>query len=228
MEASERSKKKWLMPVVIVIVAVALRLWSIDRCLWLDECYSLLRANGSMEEMLTQIAENDAHPPLFYMTLKLWRSICGDWPGMVRLLPVIFDLLTLWLIYLCLRMFIADRLAAMTALAAAVSCFMVQYAQDLRHYSLAGLIGVWSTYNWMRIGVGDAEKKHWISYLAAVVLGLHTFYYLAFLFAMHGLFLAILAWQKRQMRPLFWKWCLASTIAAWRFYHGYWQQFRPN
>ena len=86
--------------VLIFIVALAVRLYAIDRqSLWGDEGSSISLASRSFAQIARDIA-NDAHPPLFFEALHIWMSMLGTSVFAVRSFSAVCGALTVSITYI--------------------------------------------------------------------------------------------------------------------------------
>jgi uncharacterized membrane protein len=73
---------------LFVLVGLAWRLPGLGtRCLWFDESFSWQLTRFSWHEMVVR-AQQDVHPLLYYVGLKLWTAVLGDSVFAMRLLSV--------------------------------------------------------------------------------------------------------------------------------------------
>ena len=127
-----------------MVLGAALRLHTLGaESLWLDEACSIEAAQKSLAGIVEYTAD-DVHPPLYYWVLHYWIQVAGRSEFALRLLSVVFSLLTIGL---------ASRLAARlfgpgTALVAAVllvfSPFHLAAAQEARMYAMLACLSAWS------------------------------------------------------------------------------------
>lgn len=81
------------------LFALALRLIGLEaRPLWLDEAFSAWFSDRSFDYLWTVLPSYEAHPPLYYSMLKLWRGLVGPGHAEMRLLSVLLGTLTIPLI----------------------------------------------------------------------------------------------------------------------------------
>lgn len=176
----------------IVVIALCLRLYDVESSLWLDEVYSLERSGvtgkvDSISDLVVYVAHNDAHPPCYYILLRLWSSISHNhlW---LKFLSILFDIGAIVFLYLIVQRIANRYRASLCSFALAGSYFLIHYSQELRHYSLVNFIAVFSS--WCILQAILTEKaRYFYFYACATILGFYTYYYLAFLFATHGFLL---------------------------------------
>jgi hypothetical protein len=195
-----------------------------SRSLSLDECFSLWRAPVQSDwwmgdhpvrwkDILENVAHGDAHPPLYYVLLKLWRGVgkLGGDEVWSRLPSVAFHLGTVAFTYLLLRRYASPRAALAGGALGVGSCLLVQFAQEARNYGLSILLALAATY--FLLGVLERRRgSAWMCALTAL-LGMYTYYYLAFLFAAHAAIVLVRAVRDRGFRPAAGIW-LAGQLAA--------------
>ena len=68
----------WLSTLLIALafVAVLSSLLAIGQNIWFDEGYSIYVAQKPIAEIISLVSV-DAHPPFYYVILKLWGSLFG-------------------------------------------------------------------------------------------------------------------------------------------------------
>src|SRR5437868_14335284 len=79
----------------LTIFALGLRLINIGgRPLWLDEAFSAWFSNQSFHYLWHVVPTYEAHPPLFYSVLKLWRGVAGESDAALRSFSVLLGTVT--------------------------------------------------------------------------------------------------------------------------------------
>ncbi|HVF47453.1 MAG TPA: hypothetical protein VNA17_07800 [Pyrinomonadaceae bacterium] len=127
---------------------IAVRLWGLtDVCLWFDEIFSVHAAEHSWDTILSFIAADLIHPPLFYILLKLWTTTGGEGIYWLRLLPVILSVLAVFpFLALCRELDLSFRIRLLALFLFAVNGSLIKYAQEVRMYSLLlclSLFSIW-------------------------------------------------------------------------------------
>jgi uncharacterized membrane protein len=128
---------------IILSLAFALRLISINQSFWLDEA---IQAYWSKQELSKLPILNDFHPPLFYYITHYYQliGISSEW--FLRLLPVIFGVATIYFSYKIAIKIFNKKSALFSAFLLAVSSYHIYYSQEYRMYSLFALLTVMSWY----------------------------------------------------------------------------------
>ncbi|AKM83677.1 hypothetical protein A2422_02265 [Candidatus Woesebacteria bacterium RIFOXYC1_FULL_31_51] len=125
---------------LILILSTVLRLVSINQSLWLDEAIgALVVKNMSYFDIFTKFSLADNHPPLYYLTLKLWTNYFGYSEIGLRSLSVLFGLGTIYLVYKLTK-------SKMATLLIATAPLHIYYSQEARMYVMAGFLSILAVY----------------------------------------------------------------------------------
>ncbi len=169
-------------PPLITLLALALRVARLDfQPLWWDEGWSLYFATSNLPAMLARTAE-DIHPPFYYALLHGWITLFGPGPVAVRTLSVLVGTLTVPVLYALGRRLFGPAAGLLAALVIAVAPLHVYYSQEVRMYGLVTLLGLLSTYFFVRLLEGESARRTlWAGYLLTTALALYTQYYAVFI-----------------------------------------------
>ncbi|EKE12574.1 MAG: hypothetical protein ACD_13C00166G0001, partial [uncultured bacterium] len=85
---------------MVLILAVILRLVSLNQSLWLDEATSANVAVMSLPDFFNKFIPADFHPPLYYLFLMGWSRVFGISEISLRIPSVIFGVATVYFVYL--------------------------------------------------------------------------------------------------------------------------------
>lgn len=153
---------KWTL-LSIVVLGLFLRIVAINQSLWMDEAIgALVVKNQSLGQMFTSFLLADNHPPLYYVTLKLWTGVFGYSEIALRSLSVLFGLLLIVYVYkLALSIKNSRQFAAISALFVATSPFLIYYSQEARMYMMAAFFAVAAIYYFLLL-IDKDERDHWI------------------------------------------------------------------
>jgi len=131
--------QKLILPLVILL-ALILRVISLNQSLWLDEAINVLATQKySFLGMITEYAKGDFHPPGYFIILWVWTHLFGINEIVVRIPSVIFALLTVYIIFLIGRKLYSKNLGYLSALLLAINPLHIFYSQEARMYSFATL-----------------------------------------------------------------------------------------
>jgi len=156
--------KEKLILVCIIVLAAALRLVNLNQSLWLDEAAQAQMSSMSVKRIWFD-RQADFHPPLFYIISHYWMAVNTSeiW---LRILPVIFGVGAIPLIFLMARELGGEKLGLMSAFLLAINPFHVYYSQEFRSYSLLALLGLVSFYLYYK-------KSKWFGIINAICLYTH-------------------------------------------------------
>ena len=93
-----------------------------------------LSAARPFDDIIPNLARDEAHPPLYFLLLRLWENLLGDSESAVRSLNVVFSLLAIPLLFLAARDSIGAIPALWACLLMAVAEPQIQFAQEARNY----------------------------------------------------------------------------------------------
>jgi uncharacterized membrane protein len=120
------------------------------------------------------ITSDPQHPPLYYVTVRLWAQVFGDSPVVLRSLSALFSLLIFPSVYwLCLELFESPVVGWIAMALIAVSPLQVVFAQEARQYSLWMVTVLISSAALLR-AIRRDNKLCWAVYAFTLTLGLYT------------------------------------------------------
>lgn len=165
--ASEaRASAGWRAAAVAVLaIGVVVRFVAASH-LWLDEALTVNIAHLPLGQ-LTEALRLDGAPPLYYVLLHGWTSVFGTGTVAVRILPGLFGVTALPLMWFAARRVGGERVAWAATLLLAAGPFAVRYATEARMYSLVTVLVLVGFLAVMAVFDGGGAKP-------AVVLALTT------------------------------------------------------
>lgn len=173
--------RTWLVLALLLLTAALLRAHRLGaQSLWYDEGNSARIAERSVH-LIVEGAAGDIHPPLYYLSLKAWRSWFGDSEAALRALSLICSVLTVALTWIIGRQWFGASAATWGAGLLAFAPFAVYYAQEARMYAMlsmwatASTAALYSLAKCIKLPVGAAAL-----YVLASAAGLWTQYGYAF------------------------------------------------
>jgi arylsulfatase A-like enzyme len=176
---------------VIVVLGGALRLYLLGSAsLWYDEGASLfLRRFADLQgSLLDQSKTTEA--PLMAIFARAWYGGLGDWLGLpriseasdffIRLLPCLFSIAVIPMLFLLARRLTGNPLAALiAAFLFAISPYHIYYAQEFRIYSFFTLAGLFAFYAMVR-AVEDDDLRWWAAMAASFVVLIYAHFVAVF------------------------------------------------
>jgi mannosyltransferase len=202
----------------MMLTGLALRLYTIgSESLWLDEGFSALAATKTtVREVLNFIYHEDLHPPLYYVILHFWIGLFGDSETAMRTLSAIFGTLSIPLVVRLGRDLMDRKTASLAALLTAICVYHVFFGQEVRGYSLFGLLALLSMVFWVRLferpGFGAVA-----GYVACTVLTLYSHPYGVFHVACQNLMFVVLWLLERPLRLGWLGWIGVQSLVGLAF-----------
>ncbi|MFX0072855.1 MAG: glycosyltransferase family 39 protein, partial [Candidatus Hermodarchaeota archaeon] len=152
---------------IFLSISIYLRLINIiSEQLWEDEAISIAIATSSNSSFWTKVI-GDIHPPLYYIILRGWILIFGKSIFSVRLLSVLFSILTLPILYLIGKEIINENLGLIIIFLYSISPFSIFFANEVRSYSLIHFLFTLSLYFAIKCLKSPENVKNYI-YLSVV------------------------------------------------------------
>jgi mannosyltransferase len=192
---------RWAM-LLLVLLAFGRLVSQLDaKDLWLDEGFSLQRAESSWPVLLSgQLAVAGApgstslstHPPAYFILLKLVLAIAGSSAFSLRFPSVMAATLLVPCIWaLARRLARARALPAASpwwaALLSAASPFYLWAGQEARMYALVALLAVMSTYFLLRwTATETGNRSYLVAYLATMVVLLSSHFFSVLILPVHA------------------------------------------
>ncbi|MGH7801016.1 MAG: glycosyltransferase family 39 protein [Thermodesulfobacteriota bacterium] len=206
----------------IILIGAFLRLYKLgSNSLWFDEAISVWFANESLGNILIKQTSGDVHPPLYYTLLSLWVSVFGNGEFEVRLLSVIFGILSIPLLYLIVKNLFGNLPALISALILATSPFHIYYSQEARMYSIltfCALLSIFFMVKMLCIGEEPTQTKKTIFYSIGYVISTLAALYchnVALLLPIAQNLFFIIFWNRHRLFLKFWIPSLLTIIILW-------------
>lgn len=219
LQAWERTfAKHWKLAVLLAMAATfGLAFWlASQQSVWFDEAYSITLVQHSYSE-LVYLTSIDAHPPFYYLLLKVWSEIFGMGELALRSLSIVCATLAAGFGLLLTKHVFGLRALALTAPLVVLAPYVLRYAFEIRMYALASLIGIAATYVLVR-AVQSKQKLWWVVYGLLVALGMYTLYFTAFIWAAHVIWLVYMYISQKPRTAFFklpWLWSFLGAIVLY-------------
>jgi len=166
------TKQSWGMLIAIMALALILRLPNLGYSFYGDEAYSLLRDSN---HFLT--TSEDRFRPIFFSLLFLWRTLGFDGEIGLRLLPLLFGILSVPLAWTVGNRLGGRGFALGLSLLLATSPIHVEFSQELRMYSLIVFLSFAQLICYLRYREnGHFSALIWGGLVALVGMYTHLFY----------------------------------------------------
>jgi len=176
-------------------VAVALRLYGIAvEPLWHDEAISVSRSERSIAEVMKRNVQ-DVRPPLYYIGLRIWRSVLDDSAAHLRSYSTAWSLVGLLALFLLARDIGGWRAAVIALTLAVVNPLDIYFAQETRNYSQTAALctlGSWCLWRWMIVVSTSPRGPGWwrwaIGYTLCATAALYTHFVSVLVLVAQGIF----------------------------------------
>lgn len=176
---------------------------------WFDESFTLKMVEFPFLDMMDRNIHDDDNPPLYYLTLKLWVSVFGNYLTSPRFLSAICSMVTVAGTYFFVKeayQITSDEYpktnspyaALLAAALVALSPLQISWAQQVRMYAMAPTFAVWSSYFLFRAMFRkNSEKGSWILFTLTSVFQAYTHYFGLFIaIAQYGFALSYVGYQR--------------------------------
>jgi mannosyltransferase len=202
--------REWIIIALITIGGALLRIYNIDyNSLWLDEAYTFNIARLSFGSIWSVISSTDFTPPLFYWLENL-MLMAGNNETILRLLPALFGIATIPVIYYVGKEFADEFAGFIIASAFAVSPLLVAYSQEARPYSMLVFMCSLMMFTFLR-AIRTNNTNDWALFTILAAFAFWTHYY-SILFTAALLVFAIYKFRETIQQQ--WK-ILAGCIVIW-------------
>ncbi len=164
---------------------------------------------GPITQICFMVA-SDMHPPFFYMVSYYWTRIFGESLYAIRSLSIIFNLISIVMLYMLVQPKLGNGTALISSGVLACSPMFVHYSQMARNYSLMVLLVIVSFYLLDRL----LRRFTWpliFSYSLTIYLAILTHYYSIF-FVLAQIFLVLN--HELKNNKLLWRWVFVYLIVA--------------
>lgn len=145
---------------VVTLLALILRLIKLDTSMWYDEGYAGYWSRLSLSEMITFLAGDDIHPPLYLFLSQIWAQVFPGDLGL-RYLTVLLGTVTVAAFFQVTRKMFDFKTAAIAAAFLAVSPFHVELSQELRPYALFTFLSVVALWVILRLAESETFINRW-------------------------------------------------------------------
>lgn len=205
---------KWhyLLLAVVLTVAFGLRAAGVGVSgFWLDEVFGASYVNLSLKEVVIAVMRFDAHPPLYYLQLKVW-SVLGNDDTTLIANSIFWSLATVLAVYWGARKYFGAAAGLGAMAVCAVLGSEIYYANELRMYALISFMTV---AGWLLAGrLMQGYRRADIAALVLLLGAMGAVHAAAFL-PISAILLYACPWGKwQQARPFFWRWLLACVLVG--------------
>jgi mannosyltransferase len=183
-------RSPWLILAGLSVLALALRLWALNSCLWFDEVLTLVDfVRAPLGEIVVRFPSQNQHM-LFSLLAHGSVATFGESAWALRLPSVAFGVASLWALFLLGRRLLGVREALLACALMTVSYHHVWFSQNARGYMGLLFFSTLATWLWLEALSRRAWSWH-LAYAVTVALGMWTHMTLVFVPAVHALLYAV-------------------------------------
>lgn len=135
-----------------LVAGISIRLFKLDSsCLWFDEIFTVHAASQPVNSLLSFVALDLIHPPLFYLILKAWIMIGGEGIVWLRTLPTLIFFASMVPLVLLLKELKQNfNTIILSILVLIFSGTTLKYSLEVRMYSLLLCLALFSMWIFFR------------------------------------------------------------------------------
>jgi len=188
----DQTRSKYVLLSLIVMLGVALRIYGLDKSLWLDEVLSVNRQRD-----IQDLISNIHFPGALYFIILHFFMLFGNDEVTARLPSVIFGILSILLIYKVGELFFGrPKEGLIGAFLLSISTMHIQYSQEARYYSLSMFLSLSSLFLFYK-AIKENDKKLWVGFILSTILAVLSHWYMLFIPLIEMLFLAFILVKNR-------------------------------
>jgi len=166
---------------ILVFIGAIFRLYNLGyNSLWLDEAATLSLSSGTFEQIWSNMAVGDFNPPLFQI-LEHFMIMVGTTEIALRLLPAIFGIAAIPIMYLVGKEFKDKYIGIILAGLTAFSPFLITYSQEARAYSMIFFLGACMVLLFLR-AMKVNKQTEWFMFAVVSAIAFWTHFYSVVLF----------------------------------------------
>ena len=204
----EQIKYTQLILVFVLITGAILRIYDLgNKSFWVDELLSI-QSSKDIVDVASFFADNtiNAHPPLYFLFLKIW-SVFSDGEVYLRLLSVIFGILSILATYLLGRQFLEREASVIASFLVAISPFLLLFDREVRMYPQFVFFTLISLFFFIK-ALRENKNEYWVGFTFFTVLNTYTHYHAFLVIASMWVFYFL---RLKTYKPL-WKKALISQV----------------
>jgi uncharacterized membrane protein len=196
--------EQFLIPIGLFLVAFIWKYFHVGaRDICLDEPFTIFHAQDSLINILKLPSQNEPTPPLFMLLLHFWIKLFGISAQSVRFLPILFNALTVVIIYLIGKRFF-NIWSGITASALFIfSTLHFFFGADTRTYSMLSFATASSLYYILSIQRNPENRKFIIGLIVSNLILIYGHYFGLLVIFMQLLVAILFLNKKNVFRKIF-------------------------
>lgn len=180
-------KRALFLLILILLMGFCLRIYNLGaHSFWYDEAVSIIGAKSINLSYMINYWLYFTDPPLFYLLLRFWTYL-GESEFILRLLPLIFGILSIISIYLIGQRLFDKKVGLISAFILAISPFHLYYSQELRTHALTTFLALMSVYYLIKV-FGEDKRSSWLGLIVFTTLCIYSHHIALFLIIAQNFF----------------------------------------
>ena len=211
-------KKTTIFLIIILLLGIFLRFYKIDfLTLWYDESHTIYTSENFFNFIPKYMSYQDGYynnlssvafssyvgeglninPPFYFMIMNIWINLFGTTETALRAFSALAGIISILFIYLLASYLFNKQIGLISAFLFAINPFNIAYSQEARTYTFIVLLGLISTYYFIK-SLDKNKLVYWIIFIITTAIGLytHTFFIFIILFEILYFFLFIKKYKK--------------------------------
>jgi len=146
--AIEIKNKNQVILYTVFAVGILLRIFKLgSQSVWIDEFITAgFAADKNLLYVTLDSLANNPHPPLFFILEHLICSLIGYSEISIRLLPLCFGIISMFVFYKLVRMFFSEQISLIAVFLFCISPYQVYYSQEARNYTMFLMVSMLMMY----------------------------------------------------------------------------------
>lgn len=183
---------EFLLLLLIIVLGFGLRIYGLDRSLWLDEVISV-DSQSDLQRHLSNIYE----PMHIYFVILHFFMLFGTNEIMIRLASVIFGVMSIFLIYkLGELLFGRPKEGLVGAFLLSISTMHIWFSQEARYYSFSMFLTLLS-FLFFYMAIKEKSKKLWVGYIFSTILAVLSHWFMILVLFVEIVFLVFILFKNR-------------------------------
>jgi dolichyl-phosphate-mannose-protein mannosyltransferase len=198
---------------LIMALGFLLRLPNLTESLWYDELWSTALRLENLRSLAFTVLY-DVHPPFYSILMFLWIKVFGDSELSVRILPLMFGLASIFLIYHVASLFTDRKTALLASFLMAMSPVSIWYSQEARSYSALSFLLLLSVLAYAKLRDAQAHRIWLPIYVVALFASAMTHFYMSFYVLLISI-MCLLERHRLKRRILLVNFSILSCVGVW-------------
>lgn len=170
--------------IILIGIIIRLRQYFVNRSLWLDEASLALNIiEKNYIELLQTLNYGQAAPPVFLLITKFLVNLFGPSEYILRFLPLISGLLSLYIFYKISREFLNRKVISLALILFSFTEYNIYYSVEFKQYSLDLLFGLIILFYGIKLYKSHFRNKYIIANIFVGILSIWSSHTSVFLLA---------------------------------------------